>query len=531
MVQRTDAARGVALRPSDTLTAELICASTFWECNMQRIYASDLLNPSGDDHEDEHRACRDSFRHFLGHWRFVNRETGAVLSFNELWEGQARFVDVMETHRMILALKAGKLGFTELECAYDAWAALFGPPNARVHVFSKDEKAAVDLIARIRDGIRRLPRWMRRAPAGDHNDGTSRTTIRLRVGRDDVRTIVAYPASTTAAIDQTAMHSHVDELAHMLHPEETWNSIQTTIAPNGSCHIVTRGAGDDNYVATLWTAATNATTDLVPFFQPWTARPGRDPAWRELQAATLNMQGLLWFAPETPEDALAGAETREFLSPESWDACYDPRLPELLPGDPTPIVVVIDAAVTGDCCAVVAISRHPERHSEVAVRACRLWKPADFGGRIDLNVVERFIRLLCKGACRSGHPVSDPDPNCGLCRGGDMSIRPHKVVCVVYDPYQMEQMSSRLKGKIWMRPFPQGSDRLVADSLLHKLVLTRQLSHNGDPLLREHVLNARAKLEKDEDSRMRIVKKAADRRVDLAVAMSMGVKVALYLNI
>ena len=97
----------------------------------------------------------------------------------------------------------------------------------------------------------------------------------------------------------------------------------------------------------------------------------------------------------------------------------------------------------------------------------------------------------------------------------------------------MEEMAQRLErdGVAWVEAFSQGPERLIADSLMHKLALRGALAHNGDEKLREHVLNARAKLSKDEDSRMRMVKKAPGRKIDLAVAASMAVKRVLDLNL
>jgi hypothetical protein len=48
----------------------------------------------------------------------------------------------MERELLILALKAGKLGFTELARACDAWVTLFRQSNARVHLFCRDARAA-----------------------------------------------------------------------------------------------------------------------------------------------------------------------------------------------------------------------------------------------------------------------------------------------------------------------------------------------------------------------------------------------------
>ncbi len=507
---------------------------------MRRVYATRLMGFDGDDGRHltanqmaELEACRGSFRHFLPYWQFTNRETGGIASFAALWQGQERFSELIESEPWIFALKAGKLGFTELECAYDGWVALFRQPNARVHLFSRDARAAQELVSYLRFGLSHLPDWMQIPIMSDEAGGDTINSLKLHAGPDDTRTVVSYAAGPHVAIDQTATHSHIDELAHMQFMEKTWSAIQSSVAPHGSCHIVTRGAGDDNFVATLWAAAESGESRLIPFFAPWNARPGRDRAWREQQAATLPYQGLLHFAPECPEDALAGDDTAIYIPLEVWDRCHDPSMPALMPGDQTPIVLGVDASVTGDMFAVVAVSRHPHRHEDPAIRACRGWRPADSGGRIDFDEVERFIRCVCQGGCPNGHPRSMPLESCRFCGIGDFSVPAHYVVQIAYDPYQMEEMAQRLRrnGVAWCREFPQTTERLVADGLMHKLALRGALAHHGDPLLREHIANARAKLSKDEDSRMRIIKRAPNRKIDLAVAASMAVRRILYLNV
>lgn len=92
---------------------------------MELLSARELLGiqETVDDpiaREEEIQKCRDSFIHFLTHWRFIDRENGDVKTLSNLWEGQAQLAELMEHERQIFALKAGKLGFTELECAYDA---------------------------------------------------------------------------------------------------------------------------------------------------------------------------------------------------------------------------------------------------------------------------------------------------------------------------------------------------------------------------------------------------------------------------
>jgi hypothetical protein len=507
----------------------------------RRISALSLMGFDDDDdgwrdeltseQRSERDACTQSFLHFLKYWQFRNRESGAIASFAELWQGQADFAALMQSERWVLAIKAGKLGFTELECAYDGWVALLGQPNARVHLFSRDARAAQELLGYVRFGLTHLPAWLQLPVLRDEPGGDTVTSIKLDAGPDDVRTIVIYAAGPHVAIDQTATHAHVDELARMPFPDQTWSAIQSTVAPEGSCHIVTRGAGDDDFVAALWEAAEAGEGRLVPFFAPWTARPDRDGSWRAEQSGTLPYQELLQFAPETVSDALAGDETAEYIPPQVWDACFDPSLPDFLPGDKTPLIVGVDAAVTGDTFAVVAVTRHPTRPQDPAIRACKVWDPKALGHAVDFDEVERFLRYLKQGGCPQGHPPSMPLRECHDCAQGKFTLPGYNLLVVVYDPYQVAQMMQHLRRIIWCDPFPQTREREIADSSMHKLALRGQLAHNGDGRMRQHVLNARAKLSKDEDSRMRMIKRSPSRRIDLAVAASMAISRALDLNI
>ncbi len=463
----------------------------------------------------------------------MNRETGAVQTLADLWPGQQEFADLMTRERRIFALKAGKIGFTELACAFDGWVAVLGPPNARIHLFSRDAPAAENLLAIVRFGISRLPDWMGPPIVAELSGGDTRQSLKLRAGPDDIRTLVSYAAGPHVGIDQSATHSHVDELAHMPYPEQTWNAIQTTIVPGGSCHVVTRGAGDDNYAAELWAAAQSGRSNLAPFFASWTARPDREARWRETEGASMSAEGWLRFAPESWEDALAGDRTTEYIPLALWDRCDDPNLPELNPGDPTPLVVAVDASVTHDITGVAVVSRHPERRDQAAIRACKVFDPADTGGEIDYDMVERFLRFLCRGGCSNWHPKCMPHPECPECRSGNFFIPGFNVVQIAYDIYQLASMMQRLRRAdvAWCKPFPQGTERWIADASLQMLVMRQQIAHPGIQALRDHIGNARAKLSPDDDSKLRMIKKAPTRKIDLAVAASMAVDRVLYLNL
>lgn len=241
------------------------------------------------------------------------------------------------------------------------------------------------------------------------------------------------------------------------------------------------------------------------------------------------------------------SDTSNFIQAEIWDACHDSTIPALEPGDRTPLVLGVDAATTGDCFGIVAVSRHPARHDEIAVRAVKKWDPKESGGVVDYDEAERFIRFLCHGGHMilgaGGKPILHPkppfasvsvaDPECERCIAGDWDVLGYNVVHVAFDPYQLEAMAQRLAKDrvVWVEGFSQAGDRLRADRSLYDMILTKKIWHRGieQADLRQHVLNAGAKLQKDQDSTLRLVKINPNRKIDLAVALSMASARCMYL--
>lgn len=192
-----------------------------------------------------------------------------------------------------------------------------------------------------------------------------------------------------------------------------------------------------------------------------------------------------------------------FVPIEWWDALVNP-LP-LRAGEKTPLVMALDAAVSGDCFGLVLISRDPLQKDGIAVRAVRKWTPPK-GGSIDYAGPEQAVRELCKA---------------------------YNVIEVTYDPYQLHDLATRLgkEGVAWFNAFNQGEGRMKADKGLYDLILQRRIRHDGNADLREHISNANAKQSRDEDTKLRIVKKADTRHIDLCVCLSMAAWECLRLNI
>ena len=107
------------------------------------------------------------------------------------------------------------------------------------------------------------------------------------------------------------------------------------------------------------------------------------------------------------------------------------------------------------------------------------------------------------------------------------------VLQLAYDMYQLHDMMTRFRneGLVWTYSFAQGGDRLVADHLLYTYIRDRKMLHFGDHDVRDHITNAAAKIAKDSNTKMRLVKKASASKIDLAVALSMATHECVRLNL
>lgn len=258
---------------------------------------------------------------------------------------------------------------------------------------------------------------------------------------------------------------------------------------------------------------------------PWQRGVGADAYYREEQhaltpAAYDRLHRNLWSAPEGV-----------LIPMEVWDRCKE-DLPPFVPENQEPVVLSADAAATQDNFGIIAVTRHPTRPDDPAIRAVRKWVPPR-GGSIDFQEPEEFLRLICLGGCVAGHHWKRED--CDACQSTDerQKSKAYNVVEIAYDDYQLHDMMQRLRRDhvAWCRPFDQGKDRLTADRGLVDMASQRRLAHDGNEELREHIENAVAKYESDQDSKLRIVKKGRMKKVDLAVCASMGVHEVLRLNL
>lgn len=230
----------------------------------------------------------------------------------------------------------------------------------------------------------------------------------------------------------------------------------------------------------------------------------------------LNARRMPWQSPEyyAAQEQILRPQAFRRLHLNEWTSSVSPFIPiewwincsQLLPplDSKTPVVIGADAAVSSDCCALVGVTRNPRDNSQVAVRFSNVWYPPP-GGVINLTeTMEVSIREYCKK---------------------------YNVVQIAYDEYQLHKLMTDLStdNVVWCRKFSQQTAREIADKQLYDVIRDRKIVHNGDVVIADHLKNAAAKTAKEEDTKLRIVKKSSAAKIDLAVALSMAVSECLRL--
>lgn len=202
------------------------------------------------------------------------------------------------------------------------------------------------------------------------------------------------------------------------------------------------------------------------------------------EAATLRPEEFKRIHGNQWVDAIAA-----FIPIEWWQACKADYT--MQPNEQ--MIIGVDAASTSDCFAIVMVSR---REEHVYVHYSRVWYPPR-GGEIDYEEPKKEIKRL---------------------------INQYNVLEVAYDAHQLVSMMQQLRNEEFVnaRKFSQNDERLVADKRLYDMIRARSVHHDGNhPDLMEHMGNAAAEIDKH-DSKLRIVKRQNDKKIDSVVATSMA---------
>lgn len=230
------------------------------------------------------------------------------------------------------------------------------------------------------------------------------------------------------------------------------------------------------------------------------------------------------------------SSTSTLMPPEWWDNCHarpDENLTpfEVLSPD-EPVIIAADASVSSDCTGAVIYTRHPKDPTRVMHRRSAVWVPSG-GHKLNYSLtLEPTLRQWVTGhihplaqSCTGHEYVAE----LGVCH----PVPRLNVMQLCYDQYQLHDMMTRFQneGLCWVYSFSQGADRMVADYMFYSFVKDRRIIHFGDPNMRQHIANAAARMAKGENTKLRIVKKAAESKIDLAVAGSMATHECMRLNL
>jgi hypothetical protein len=220
----------------------------------------------------------------------------------DLWPAQVEVLELLRANRLTCVLKARQLGLSWLVIGFSLWLMLFRPA-ATVLLFSKRDDEAVHLLSyRLRGMYQRLPAWLQCASVAKE------AAHEWRMSNGSAA--LAFP--TTGGRSYTATLAVVDEADFVPDLDFLLNAVKPTIDAGGRLVLVStadKSQPESAFKRLYWVGKAGA-SGWRSLFLPWSARPGRSPAWyAEQKADVLARTGFmddLWQEyPATDLEALA----------------------------------------------------------------------------------------------------------------------------------------------------------------------------------------------------------------------------------
>lgn len=218
------------------------------------------------------------------------------------------------------------------------------------------------------------------------------------------------------------------------------------------------------------------------------------------------------------------AAEEEWFPPGAWAACFD-RSVSLEALDPAqPIAVGVDIALTHDYASVTIAQRREDR----VLLVPKFWfnphqpgTPAHQSWELDIAEVRAELRSIA-AAFRKPAAYKPHAPK------GPKIAAPGPAFC--YDPWKFTESAQMLSAEgLNMVEVPQWNVHMVpASQALYDAVVTGRVAHGGDPILNEHMGNARGQ-RTDRGWRIRKPKDKSGRElenkhIDGAITAAMAVR-------
>lgn len=278
-------------------------------------------------HEAEWRKCATDARYFLENYYFITHpERGRILF--ELREAQDEILEVLESDKRIIILKARQIGFTTLLMGYVFWLAFFHD-DRQVIVLSRTERLAVEALSRCKYAYRFLPDWMRdRGPEATADN-------QLVMPFSNGSAVESYPSQKDPARGRTVYMIVCDEFASLDDQESAWAAIEPTTDIGGRVVLLSTAKGAGDLFEHFWNGAENGTNGFSPIFYPWSAVPERDAAWYATKQREYDGREHILHQeyPTTAQEAFVRAGNAVFdtnLLLELRDAAVAPRVGKLV---------------------------------------------------------------------------------------------------------------------------------------------------------------------------------------------------------
>lgn len=246
--------------------------------------------------EAEWRRCAADEIYFLEkYWYIRHPEHGKILF--KLRDAQKEILEVWNTERYSISLKARQIGWSTLAAGHSFWLTFFHA-NRPVVFLSRTEREAVDLLALGKYGYRGLPEWMRKRGPQLTNDH------QLKMPFDNASSIESMPSRQDPARGKSVYLVIVDEWAFLENPEEAWASIEPITDIGGRVIGISTANGWGNFFHEFWVKAETGVSKFKPMFFPWSVVPERDPNFIESKRRSGMLEWQIHQEyPETPEEA------------------------------------------------------------------------------------------------------------------------------------------------------------------------------------------------------------------------------------
>jgi len=250
------------------------------------------------------------------HVRIQNKITKKTVRW-ESWPYLEKVVQVFESHKEVVILKARQLGISWLVCAYALWIALFNE-NVRVLFMSQGENEAWDLVAKckfIYDHLD-IPK-----PKAGHD---SRALLDFPINNSEIKAL----ASTKDAGRSTDATLVVrDELEKHEYARENFLAIGPTVDAGGQLIELStiEKSRADSHFQERYREARSGENNAFPIFLGWKLRPVReeglslDEWYQQKVIKKYKPWEIEQEYPETESQALAPSKTRAFFDDTATD--------------------------------------------------------------------------------------------------------------------------------------------------------------------------------------------------------------------